>query len=170
MDGRHVEVAGERLIARRLAETDRLRPGPRWVRPGGVHGAAGAGGAVAGGAGRVDAAAAVAGVAAFICCFRRLGSGWAGPRARLQSAKLFPFRFLGSTSVRDLVRHDAACVTDEGFDHVFLDSLRQIQVAPCFIAILQRWHAEDEVVHVLDVTAILTLIREAEDDRRNLHV
>ena len=69
----------------------------------------------------------------------------------------------GRLVVAELVAYDGTCVGDQGFDHVFLELQRKVQVGPCLVAVLQRRHPEHEIVHILDVAVSFALVAETQD-------
>ncbi len=72
--------------------------------------------------------------------------------------------------MRKLVSDDGASVRDKSFDNILLKPHVKIKVGPCFVPVFQNRHAENEVVHILDVTLTTSLVTKAKHYTRNPNI
>jgi len=59
----------------------------------------------------------------------------------------------------ELVLQDRAGVGYKSTNYILLQPYCQIQIRPCLIAILQHWHAEHELMNILEITVTAPLRR-----------
>ena len=70
--------------------------------------------------------------------------------------------------VTEFVTDDSASMRDQGANEIFLQLQCQVEVRPSLVAVFQSRHAEDQVMHILNVTLALTLVAQAQHHTRDL--
>lgn len=72
--------------------------------------------------------------------------------------------------IGELVAYDGAGVGDKGSNDILFEAKGEIEIGPCFVAVLEDRHAEDEVVDVFYVALTSPLVAKTENNARDFNV
>jgi len=74
------------------------------------------------------------------------------------------YLLLVRAGMTELVANDRASMRYQRTNHILFQPERQIEIRPRLVAVLERGHAEDKVVEILNVAVTFALVAQADDE------